>query len=79
MVLSTPPQTVPLLQSHTQFTALAPLAPSFSRVCTDLHTEYLIYLIVISPDFHHIDLLAHFDRERIPERVVRLPHRSILP
>ena len=21
-------------------------------------------------DFHHIDLLAHFDRERIPERVV---------
>ena len=22
-------------------------------------------------DFHHIDLLAHFDRERIPERVVR--------
>jgi len=23
-----------------------------------------------SPDFHHIDLLAHFDRERIPERVV---------
>jgi catalase len=22
------------------------------------------------PDFHHIDLLAHFDRERIPERVV---------
>ncbi|VDB85163.1 unnamed protein product [Peniophora sp. CBMAI 1063] len=23
-----------------------------------------------SPDFHQIDLLAHFDRERIPERVV---------
>lgn len=23
-----------------------------------------------SPDFHLIDLLAHFDRERIPERVV---------
>jgi catalase len=22
-------------------------------------------------DFHHIDLLAHFGRERIPERVVR--------
>ena len=21
-------------------------------------------------DFHHIDLIAHFDRERIPERVV---------
>ncbi|KZT34387.1 catalase [Sistotremastrum suecicum HHB10207 ss-3] len=25
---------------------------------------------VLLQDFHHIDLLAHFDRERIPERVV---------
>lgn len=25
---------------------------------------------LIHLDFHHIDLLAHFDRERIPERVV---------
>ena len=31
-------------------------------------------------DFHHIDLLAHFDRERIPERVVSsfFTHLSIL-
>jgi catalase len=29
----------------------------------------------MSSDFHHIDLLAHFDRERIPERVVRSLHR----
>jgi catalase len=27
--------------------------------------------LTFTPDFHHIDLLAHFDRERIPERVVR--------
>ena len=27
------------------------------------------------PDFHHIDLLAHFDRERIPERVVCIKTR----
>jgi hypothetical protein len=27
-------------------------------------------------DFHHIDLLAHFDRERIPERVVRIAFPS---
>lgn len=26
-------------------------------------------------DFHHIDLLAHFDRERIPERVVSATFR----
>jgi catalase len=29
-------------------------------------------LIVSYKDFHHIDLLAHFDRERIPERVVSI-------
>lgn len=37
-----------------------------------------LILIFRTPDFHHIDLLAHFDRERIPERVVSLtcaPHR----
>jgi hypothetical protein len=28
------------------------------------------FSLVPPPDFHHIDLLAHFDRERIPERVV---------
>lgn len=28
-------------------------------------------------DFHHIDLLAHFDRERIPERVVRTLFRFL--
>lgn len=27
--------------------------------------------LIVGLDFHHIDLLAHFDRERIPERVVR--------
>jgi hypothetical protein len=34
------------------------------------------------PDFHHIDLLAHFDRERIPERVVCImilrPHSCVI-
>ena len=37
---------------------------------------HFIYLITVSPDFHHIDLLAHFDRERIPERVVRSLYRQ---
>jgi hypothetical protein len=41
-VLPTPPQTAPLSQSHTQLSALAPLAPSFSRVCADPHSGYLI-------------------------------------
>ncbi|KAH0828607.1 catalase [Lanmaoa asiatica] len=45
-------------------------APVAEPVCTDSHSPFLIHLIAISPDFHHIDLLAHFDRERIPERVV---------
>ena len=74
-VLPTPPQMAPLSQSHTQLSALAPSAPSFSRVCADPRSRYLIHLIAICADFHHIDLLAHFDRERIPERVVRSLHR----
>ena len=32
--------------------------------------DHVTQLIFATPDFHHIDLLAHFDRERIPERVV---------
>ena len=75
-VLSTPPQTVSPSGNRTPLSALAPSAPSFSRVCTDPH-EHLIWLTTSSLDFHHIDLLAHFDRERIPERVVRSLHRSI--
>jgi catalase len=41
-----------------------------------------LQILTFSPlDFHHIDLLAHFDRERIPERVVSLaagPMMSLL-
>jgi catalase len=33
--------------------------------------------LITSLDFHHIDLLAHFDRERIPERVVSIPDDHI--
>lgn len=54
--------------------ALAPPGPSSSRVGIDFVDT--IYLITVSPDFHHIDLLAHFDRERIPERVVRSLYRQ---
>jgi len=32
--------------------------------------KFIDFWIWSSSDFHHIDLLAHFDRERIPERVV---------
>lgn len=48
---------------------LALLDPFFCKVLSylthtfSLHTDPFL-------DFHHIDLLAHFDRERIPERVV---------
>jgi len=42
---------------------------SFSRVCIG-YRVWLISALNGSSDFHHIDLLAHFDRERIPERVV---------
>lgn len=39
-------------------------------------------ILITSPspvDFHHIDLLAHFDRERIPERVVSItPHKATM-
>lgn len=30
---------------------------------------YLRTQLTVVSDFHHIDLIAHFDRERIPERV----------
>ena len=38
----------------------------------------VVFLHFSSLDFHHIDLLAHFDRERIPERVVSLCQNSCI-
>jgi Catalase len=50
---------------------LAPTDPFSSKVCAvDHHTTDLSLYAHITSDFHHIDALAHFDRERIPERVV---------
>ena len=45
------------------------LDPSSFRVGLLSHSRWL--LLIHGLDFHHIDLLAHFGRERIPERVVR--------
>ncbi|KAF5353878.1 hypothetical protein D9756_007309 [Leucocoprinus leucothites] len=42
----------------------APVNEPYSAQRAGLHGPLLLQ------DFHHIDLLAHFDRERIPERVV---------
>ncbi|KAI0719897.1 catalase [Fomitopsis betulina] len=42
----------------------APVAEPYAAQRVGLHGGLLLQ------DFHHIDLLAHFDRERIPERVV---------
>ncbi|KAH9991973.1 catalase [Russula compacta] len=42
----------------------APVARPYAAEKIGLHGPLLLQ------DFHHIDLLAHFDRERIPERVV---------
>ncbi|KAI0288313.1 catalase [Russula brevipes] len=42
----------------------APVARPYAAEKVGLHGPLLLQ------DFHHIDLLAHFDRERIPERVV---------
>lgn len=47
---------------------------SSSKVCAFwilvIHHSAGPLFVYVTPDFHHIDLLAHFDRERIPERVV---------
>ncbi|KAF8634071.1 hypothetical protein AX17_004333 [Amanita inopinata Kibby_2008] len=42
----------------------APVSEPYAAQRAGLHGPLLLQ------DFHHIDLLAHFDRERIPERVV---------
>ncbi|MDK0628414.1 catalase, partial [Clostridium perfringens] len=42
----------------------APVNEPYAAQRAGLHGPLLLQ------DFHHIDLLAHFDRERIPERVV---------
>ncbi|KAF8737448.1 hypothetical protein AX14_012838 [Amanita brunnescens Koide BX004] len=42
----------------------APVAEPYAAQRAGLHGPLLLQ------DFHHLDLLAHFDRERIPERVV---------
>ncbi|KAH9960660.1 catalase [Russula dissimulans] len=42
----------------------APVGQPYAAEKISLHGPLLLQ------DFHHIDLLAHFDRERIPERVV---------
>ncbi|PFH51648.1 hypothetical protein AMATHDRAFT_2920 [Amanita thiersii Skay4041] len=42
----------------------APVSEPYAAQRIGLHGPLLLQ------DFHHIDLLAHFDRERIPERVV---------
>ena len=50
--------------------AQASLALCFSKVRLDILRIFIHLIYFHFKDFHHIDLLAHFDRERIPERVV---------
>lgn len=71
--LSSPPPTVPLLQS------LTPTSVSVSTALFFFRVRYLPLSLTLYPhrwrfaDFNLIDSLAHFARERIPERVVRDP------
>ena len=70
----TPPRTVRPFASLMPPSALASMVPCCSRVCCNhCPSSSPPYA---SKDFHHIDLLAHFDRERIPERVVRISFYS---
>jgi Catalase len=47
------------------------MVPFSSKVRpVDHNTIDLSLVTYICSDFHHIDAIAHFDRERIPERVV---------
>lgn len=69
--LSSPHPMVPPLLSRTLLSASASTAPFFSKVranASQLHLQGLIQFV----DFNIIDSLAHFARERIPERVVSL-------
>ena len=67
----------------TEFSSQSPILASFPRLfLSDSNAKYRIYADpessqrvgqngpLLLQDFHLIDLLAHFDRERIPERVV---------
>jgi catalase len=51
---------------------VGPLGPLLLQGAFTPITHITTHSYFSSPDFHHIDLLAHFDRERIPERVVSL-------
>lgn len=74
MVQLTLPPAVPLSLSLMLLKELA-----YSVLFSFRVRRQLIYLTQANRpiDFHHLDLLAHFDRERIPERVVcSLSHLS---
>lgn len=74
-VPSTPPPQVPLCRSPTLPSDRANTALFSCKVRSyPIYREYMRDLVltrprILSADFHFIDLLAHFDRERIPERV----------
>lgn len=73
---------IPLPQVHpsrspTQLRSLEQLDLFSSKACRCLSLAESCALIASFSDFHHIDLIAHFDRERIPERVVR-PSRAFI-
>lgn len=67
---------VPLDREHPlrvpSFTLLPPRSNAETRTCVDPESSQRVGQNgpLLLQDFHLIDLLAHFDRERIPERVV---------
>ena len=65
---STPPPMAHPSRNPLPLSAPVSTAPSSSKVRFTDRRRTLTYLLnLLQQDFHLIDLLAHFDRERIPE------------